>query len=101
MSTQTQTPAQMAEDFLKKYATVIGTLDAIERKDREFLLKYFTVVGAPEAINTLTGFIDFTQTNIVFNDNLIADTQINITDGVHTVNLNGKTITPKPRYSNF
>lgn len=96
MSTQTQTPAQMAEDFLKKYATVIGTLDAIERKDREFLLKYFTVVGAPEAINTLTGFIDFTQKNIVFNDNLITDTQINITDGVHTVNLNGKTITPKP-----
>lgn len=96
MSTQTQTPAQIAEDFLKKYATVIGTLDAIERKDREFLLKYFTVVGAPEAINTLTGFIDFTKKDVVLNDSLVTDKQINITDGVHTVNLNGNKITPNP-----
>lgn len=51
MSTQTQTPADLAVKFLEKYATVIGTLDAIERKDREFLLKYATVVGSPAAID--------------------------------------------------
>ena len=33
MSTQTEkTPAQLAEEFLRKYATVIGTLDAIKEK---------------------------------------------------------------------
>lgn len=53
MSTQTEkTPAQLAEEFLKKYATVIGTLDAIKEKDRNFLLKYATVVGTPEAVET-------------------------------------------------
>lgn len=51
MSTQTKTPAQLAEDFLKKYATVIGTLDAIKEKDREFLLKYATVVGSKDSID--------------------------------------------------
>ena len=51
MSTQTQTPADLAVKFLEKYATVIGTLDAIERKDREFLLKYATVVGSIDAID--------------------------------------------------
>lgn len=51
MSTQTQTPAELAEEFLRKYATVIGTLDAIERKDRDFLLKYATVVGSKDAID--------------------------------------------------
>lgn len=54
MSTQTQkTPAQLAEDFLRKYATVIGTLEAIDKSDKTFLLKYATVVGSPKAINDL------------------------------------------------
>lgn len=54
MSTQTEkTPAQLAEEFLRKYATVIGTLDAIKEKDREFLLKYATVVGSPAAIDVV------------------------------------------------
>ena len=51
MSTQTKTPAQLAEEFLRKYATVIGTLKAIEDGDRPFLLKYATVVGSPAAID--------------------------------------------------
>ena len=52
MSTQTQkTPIQLAEDFLKKYATVIGTLDAIKEQDRDFLLKYATVIGSKDAID--------------------------------------------------
>lgn len=52
MSTQIQkTPEQLAEDFLRKYATVIGTLDAIKDKDRTFLLKYATVVGSKDAID--------------------------------------------------
>ena len=97
MSTQTEkTQIQLAEEFLRKYATVIGTLDAIKEKDKQFLLKYATVVGTPEAVNVLIGAIDFTQKNIVFNDNLVTDKQISITDGVHTVNLNGNRITPKP-----
>lgn len=54
MSTQTKTPAQMAEEFLRKYATVIGTLEAIEKSDKAFLLKYATVVGTPEAVETYT-----------------------------------------------
>lgn len=53
MSTQTKTPAELAEEFLRKYATVIGTLDAIKEKDREFLLKYATVVGSPAAIDVV------------------------------------------------
>lgn len=54
MSTQTEkTPAQLAEEFLRKYATVIGTLDAIDKGDKAFLLKYATVVGSPEAIKNL------------------------------------------------
>ena len=53
MSTQTQTPAQMAEEFLRKYATVIGTLEAIDKSDKTFLLKYATVVGSPKAIEDL------------------------------------------------
>lgn len=54
MSTQTQkTPAQLAEDFLRKYATVIGTLEAIDKSDKTFLLKYATVVGSPKAIKDL------------------------------------------------
>ena len=96
MSTQTKTPAELAEEFLIKYATVIGSLDAIKEKDKQFLLKYATIVGTPEAVNTLTGTIDFTKKDIVFNDNLVTDTQINITDGVHIVNLNGNQITPNP-----
>lgn len=52
MSTQTKTPAQLAEEFLKKYATVVGTNKAIEDKNSDFLLKYATVVGTPEAIET-------------------------------------------------
>ena len=52
MSTQTEkTPVQLAEEFLRKYATVIGTLEAIEKPDRKFLLKYATVVGSPAAID--------------------------------------------------
>ena len=43
MSTQTQTPADLAVKFLEKYATVIGTLDAIERKDREFFESKFKI----------------------------------------------------------
>lgn len=96
MSTQTKTPAQMAEEFLKKYATVIGTLDAIKEKDKKFLLKYATVIGTPEAVNALIGDIDFTQKDVVLNDNLVTDKQINITDGLHIVNLKGNTIAPKP-----
>ena len=53
MSTQTKTPAQLAEEFLRKYATVIGTLDAIDKSDKTFLLKYATVVGSPKAIEDL------------------------------------------------
>jgi hypothetical protein len=54
MSTQTEkTPAQLAEEFLRKYATVIGTLDAIDKSDKTFLLKYATVVGSPKAIEDL------------------------------------------------
>lgn len=52
MSTQTKTPAELAEEFLKKYATVVGTNKAIEDKNSEFLLKYATVVGTPEAVET-------------------------------------------------
>lgn len=52
MSTQTKTPAELAEEFLKKYATVVGTDKAIEDKNSEFLLKYATVVGTPEAVAT-------------------------------------------------
>lgn len=96
MSTQTKTPAELAEEFLKKYATVIGTLDAIKEKDKQFLLKYATIIGTPEAIKTLVGDIDFTEKNIVLNDSLVTEKQINITDGVHIVNLNGNTIAPKP-----
>ena len=51
MSTQTKTPAELAEDFLKKYATVVGTNKAIEDKNRDFLLKYATVVGSPAEID--------------------------------------------------
>lgn len=50
MSTQTQFTAQSAEEFLKKYATVVGTNKAIEDKNTDFLLKYATVVGTPEAV---------------------------------------------------
>jgi hypothetical protein len=54
MSTQTEkTPAQLAEEFLRKYATVIGTLEAIDKSDKTFLLKYATVVGSPKAIEDL------------------------------------------------
>lgn len=54
MSTQTEkTPAQLAEEFLRKYATVIGTLEAIDKSDKTFLLKYATVVGSPKAIKDL------------------------------------------------
>lgn len=52
MSTQTKTPAELAEEFLKKYATVVGTNKAIEDKNSDFLLKYATVVGTPEAVET-------------------------------------------------
>ena len=51
MSTHTNTPVQLAEEFLRKYATVIGTLEAIENQDRNFLLKYATVVGSKDAID--------------------------------------------------
>lgn len=50
MSTQTQFTAKSAEEFLKKYATVVGTNKAIEDKNSDFLLKYATVVGTPEAV---------------------------------------------------
>lgn len=66
MSTQTQTPADLAVKFLEKYATVIGTLDAIERKDREFLLKYATVVGSPAAIDLVAPETD--PTSVVSED---------------------------------
>ena len=66
MSTQTQTPADLAVKFLEKYATVIGTLDAIERKDREFLLKYATVVGSPTAIDLVAPETD--PTSVVSED---------------------------------
>lgn len=52
MSTQTQFTAKRAEEFLKKYATVVGTNKAIENKNSEFLLKHATVVGSPEAVET-------------------------------------------------
>lgn len=52
MSTQTKTPAELAEEFLRKYATVVGTDKAIEDKNSDFLLKYATVVGTPEAVAT-------------------------------------------------
>ena len=66
MSTQTQTPADLAVKFLEMYATVIGTLDAIERKDREFLLKYATVVGSPAAIDVVAPETD--PTSVVSED---------------------------------
>ena len=66
MSSQTKTPAELAEEFLRKYATVIGTLDAIERKDREFLLKYATVVGSPAAIDLVAPETD--PTSVVSED---------------------------------
>lgn len=53
MSTQQQNSAEMAVKFLRKYATVIGTLEAIDKSDKEFLQKYATVVGSPEAIENL------------------------------------------------
>lgn len=96
MSTQTQFTAKSAEDFLKKYATVVGTNKAVEDKNSDFLLKYATVVGTPEAVNTLIGVIDFSQKDIVLNNSLVTGKQINISDGVHTVNLNGNKITPEP-----
>ena len=66
MSTQTQkTPAQLAEDFLRKYATVIGTLEAIDKSDKTFLLKYATVVGSPKAISDLP---DAGQPTIISDD---------------------------------
>lgn len=52
MSTQTQFTAESAEEFLRKYATVVGTIKAIEDKNSEFLLKHATVVGTPEAVAT-------------------------------------------------
>lgn len=52
MSTQTQFTAESAEEFLKKYATVVGTNKAIKDKNSEFLLKHTTVVGSPEAVAT-------------------------------------------------
>lgn len=67
MSTQTQkTPVQLAEDFLRKYATVIGTLEAIEKPDRTFLLKYATVVGSPAAIDLVAPETD--PTSVVSED---------------------------------
>jgi hypothetical protein len=66
MSTQTEkTPAQLAEEFLRKYATVIGTLDAIDKSDKTFLLKYATVVGSPKAIEDLP---DAEQPTIISDD---------------------------------
>lgn len=66
MSTQTEkTPAQLAEEFLRKYATVIGTLEAIDKSDKTFLLKYATVVGSPKAIKDLP---DAGQPTIISDD---------------------------------
>ena len=67
MSTQTEkSPAQLAEEFLRKYATVIGTLDAIKEKDRKFLLKYATVVGSPAAIDLVAPETD--PTSVISDD---------------------------------
>ena len=61
MSTQTQMTQDQAATFLKERITVVGTNEAIETKDREFLTKYSTVVGSLEAIDIVAPETDPTS----------------------------------------
>ena len=92
MSTQTQTPADLAVKFLEKYATVIGTLDAIERKDREFLLKYATVVGSPAAIDIVAPAPDPTSTVSDDEDPINPNDPTDQGDGTETGEVGGDPI---------
>lgn len=66
MSTQTQMTKDQATTFLKERITVVGTKEAIEEPNRDFLIKYSTVVGSMEAINIVAP--EAAETSVVSED---------------------------------